>query len=515
VVRAVQGGEVLEYRYDKAGRCVERELLPGPWQEVAHRTAYAHDDNGRLTALELDGGSLSFERDVRGNPTSLRLGEDLSLEQRFDERGLLATQELVVGQKPAGLDRRYAYDAAGNLIEVEDSHWGSTRYRLDRSDRILAAVERDDTGEAFAYDANGLLARHRVVDQKQDLDLIFESGPGGLPCRVGNTEYEFDAVGRLVRKTVTEDGWRPKTWTFVWDSRDRLLEARTPDGQIWRYGYDPLGRRVLKYNPGTRASVHYLWDGDVLLRELYLEAKAAEGMEQVARVVYWHHEPETFRPLAREVEGEFHLVVSDAIGTPVGLIAEGGEVTWRSCRSVWGAVTGQVPRREGDDVPIGFPGQYLDHETGLLYNRFRYYEPQLGSYIGPDPIGLAGGQQPWAYVPNPSGWMDPLGLQGACSHVDDVIEETLSSKQKNFTSEHVLTADEALEAGEKFLGPNYQEIGGSGSGVFRSTDGTRQFRIDPESISGNHNPFEPHVHLEVLNPGATKPHINNHVIFTN
>lgn len=97
--------------------------------------------------------------------------------------------------------------------------------------------------------------------------------------------------------------------------------------------------------------------------------------------------------------------------------------------------------------------------------------------------------------------------------VKDVIDETLSSTKKNLTSEHTLTADEALDAGIEFLGDGYKEIGKPGSGVFRSLDGTRQFRMDDGSLSGSHAPNTPHVHFEVYESNANKPSVNNHVPF--
>ncbi|WP_281172935.1 RHS repeat-associated core domain-containing protein, partial [Vibrio rhizosphaerae] len=60
--------------------------------------------------------------------------------------------------------------------------------------------------------------------------------------------------------------------------------------------------------------------------------------------------------------------------------------------------------------PLRFQGQYYDAETGLHYNRHRYYSPSTGRFITPDPIGLAGGLNNYQYVKNPTGWIDPLGL---------------------------------------------------------------------------------------------------------
>ena len=98
------------------------------------------------------------------------------------------------------------------------------------------------------------------------------------------------------------------------------------------------------------------------------------------------------------------------------------------------------------------------------------------------------------------------------SKADVVIAETLASKG-NLTSTTKLSSDELLQAGEKFLGSGYKEIGKPGSGVFRSADGTRQFRIDGNSLSGNHAPGVPHGHLETYVPSAAKPTTNNHIPF--
>jgi hypothetical protein len=91
----------------------------------------------------------------------------------------------------------------------------------------------------------------------------------------------------------------------------------------------------------------------------------------------------------------------------------------------------------------------------------------------------------------------------------DVIDETLNGTKKNITSKYSLDANDALDAGENFLGRNYKDLG---NGVYRSNDSLRQFRIDPGSISGSHAPNVPHVHFEKYSPtNLSKPQVNNHV----
>jgi hypothetical protein len=99
------------------------------------------------------------------------------------------------------------------------------------------------------------------------------------------------------------------------------------------------------------------------------------------------------------------------------------------------------------------------------------------------------------------------------SVVDDVLAETAGATRRNLTSSYTLSADEALSAGQRWVGQGYTELGKPGSGVFRSADGLRQFRMDGNSLMGNHAPGVPHVHLETYAPGARVPTVNNHIPF--
>ena len=69
-----------------------------------------------------------------------------------------------------------------------------------------------------------------------------------------------------------------------------------------------------------------------------------------------------------------------------------------------------------------FPGQYFDQESGLYYNRFRYYEPQTGRYLSSDPLGQRTGPNVYEYAHNsPLKFFDSYGLFGSpdCSYYDD------------------------------------------------------------------------------------------------
>lgn len=124
--------------------------------------------------------------------------------------------------------------------------------------------------------------------------------------------------------------------------------------------------------------------------------------------------------------------VSDLTGRPLMLFNSEGKTVWRPGQtSLWGlalslpADTGYPdPRGKLDpeaDPGLLYAGQWQDAESGLCYNRFRYYEPETGMYLVSDPLGLLGGEQTYRYVPNPCGWVDPLGL-AASSKISSLMD---------------------------------------------------------------------------------------------
>ncbi|WP_347881208.1 RHS repeat-associated core domain-containing protein [Pseudomonas sp. GD03985] len=120
---------------------------------------------------------------------------------------------------------------------------------------------------------------------------------------------------------------------------------------------------------------------------------------------------------------------TDHLGTPRELTDRDGCIVWAATYKAWGntakierprrliaATQGhvQIQRWEEQENPVEqnlrFQGQYYDQETGLHYNRFRYYDPDCGRFVTQDPIGLLGGGNNYQYAPNPVEWIDPLGM---------------------------------------------------------------------------------------------------------
>ncbi|WP_241658685.1 RHS repeat domain-containing protein [Aeromonas dhakensis] len=267
-----------------------------------------------------------------------------------------------------------------------------------------------------------------LSSQQAQAEPLRRYDAAGRVSQIGQNQYRYDKCGRLSEKVVSRPGFRPQTTQFEWDGFDRLQRVILPDGSRWRYRYDPFGRRTGKEREGQVSQltaitrVHYRWDSDQLVQQ---QSYRADG--NAARQVQWVYEPGSFRPLAQwetgEQEERLHYIVTDVAGTARELCSEAGDIIWRGEQRLWGnhrtdVIPQHLRRFLGDAAneetycELRYQGQIYDQETGLYYNRHRYFDPELGQYISSDPIGFAGGLRPQGYVHNPLEWVDPLGLAG-------------------------------------------------------------------------------------------------------
>ena len=106
----------------------------------------------------------------------------------------------------------------------------------------------------------------------------------------------------------------------------------------------------------------------------------------------------------------------DHLGTPIAAHNAKGEAVWTAEYEAWGRIRKEtVSDGLKVNIPFRFQGQYYDEESGLHYNRFRYYDPEIGRFVSQDPIGLMGGINVYIYASNPIEWVDPFGLASKSS----------------------------------------------------------------------------------------------------
>lgn len=143
---------------------------------------------------------------------------------------------------------------------------------------------------------------------------------------------------------------------------------------------------------------------------LTVVANATQGAERHGNIVTWVYDGESFTPVAKVAGGERYTIVHDYLGTPTQAYDSRGDLVWEMLLDVYGGV--MECRGDRSLVPFRYQGQYEDAETGLYYNRFRYYSPQMGMYISSDPIGLAGNNPTlYGYVSDVNAWLDVWGLR--------------------------------------------------------------------------------------------------------
>uniref|UniRef100_UPI001B7FE24F RHS repeat domain-containing protein n=1 Tax=Chitinilyticum litopenaei TaxID=1121276 RepID=UPI001B7FE24F len=154
----------------------------------------------------------------------------------------------------------------------------------------------------------------------------------------------------------------------------------------------------------------------------------------------------TYSPEPQPFE-QLYYYHTDHLGTPQELLDAEGNLAWSADYKAWGeakAAISDAAKRAGISNPLRFQGQYFDHETGLHYNRHRYYDPQIGRFISKDPISLMGGLNIFAYAPNPVHWVDPQGL-AANGQLGTYGTLTGRANRRDQLEAHELIRNEALE----------------------------------------------------------------------
>ncbi|MEV6792758.1 DUF6531 domain-containing protein [Streptomyces sp. NPDC051320] len=460
LVSEMVNGRKLSFEYDELGRRVHRTTPSGAASE------WSYDEAGRRTELTTSGRSIAFAYDAAGQEVSRHLHAGLALNHTFDELGRLTTQRVACSDVNVLL-RSFTYRADGYLTGVDDQLTGSRRFDLDSTGRVTA-VHANNWTERYAYDDAGNQTSASWPTTHAGAEAVGEREYAGTRiARAGSVRYEHDAQGRIVLRQKTRLSRKPDTWRYTWDAEDHLISVVTPDGSVWRYLYDPLGRRVAKQRMGADCEtvverVDFTWDGSTLCEQTTTTIGLSNDV-----ILTWDHN--NWQPLAQTermmsdcqelIDERFFAIITDLVGAPSELIDEQGKTAWRTRTTLWGTTSWNSDA--GAYTPLRFPGQYYDPETGLHYNYFRHYDPETARYLTVDPLGLAPAPNPTAYVRNPHVWSDPRGLAPCLTEAkakalrDAGIPEGTEPFDVNEWTEATAPA---WQGGKRLLGPDGKPI---------------------------------------------------------
>ncbi|WP_338672158.1 putative T7SS-secreted protein [Streptomyces sp. SCSIO 30461] len=433
VVAETVNSRTLTYTYDRLGRRTGRVTPTGA------ASTWTYDAAGNRTRLTTSGRTIAFAHDDAGRETSRHIGDTLAFTNTYDPLGRLTKQELFGPTQQPIQHRTYTYRADGNLIGLDDhlNLNSSRRFDLDTAGRVTA-VHAARWSETYAYDEAGNQTSATWPTSHPGQEATGPRTYAGTRIRTaGAVRYEHDAAGRVTLRQKPRLSCKPDTWRYEWDPEDRLISATTPDGTLWRYQYDALGRRIAKQRLADDRQtvveqVTFTWDGTTLCEQT---TESADLPNPVS--LTWDHQglhplAQTERILSADtpqeaIDDRFFAIVTDLVGTPTQLIDESGNPAWRTRSTLWGTTT--WAKSSTTYTPLRFPGQYFDPETGLHYNYFRHYDPETARYLSPDPLGLEPDPNPAAYVHNPHTWTDHLGLS-ACPPEDGATQSIWKAPQR-------------------------------------------------------------------------------------
>ncbi len=473
------GGKYTIYEYDLAGRMIRAEYGDDTWETYSYNRngqlveacnenstiQFSRDSMGRIIS-ELSGEhwvksvydtsgkrinitsalganiNNAYNKDRTVSKTSVLVNEDKqwNAEFKYNSLGLETERNL-----PGGVQRIFEYDAAGNPIKEKVSVGNRESlhrtYTWDANYRLTKMVNQLTKGIVnYGHDDFGNLAWAQYEDQVMDYRMpdaagnLYKTkekkdrkyGAGGRLLESEDAFYTYDEEGNLVNKKEKNG----KEWRYEWKGNGMLQKVIRPDGKAVLFEYDALGRRLSKTFNGH--ITRWLWNGNVPIHEWkYKDTEKPKPVinefgelfddrqEPITNLISWIFDEGSFKPSAKIDGSGTYSIITDYLGTPIEMYNDEGQKTWEVEYNISGKVR-IINEGELSTCPFRYQGQYEDIETGLYYNRFRYYVPEEGVYISHDPKGLLNNLGFYRYVADSNYLVDVYGLAGDYSSMPGV-----------------------------------------------------------------------------------------------
>ena len=457
-----QQGELLSsFGYDPMGRLVKQYSSND--KHIVIERSYAYDKVGQLTHIA---SSTRLTQAVAHRPNQVIVNHyQRNHQYQYDKLGRLTEHKLTDFNQHQGVQERFAFDPASNRVplpHVQNNEQTSNTNavngqgidgRTKRPTRLISQGKK----VGYVYDKHGRVIQKTMVPVDKDGNELAQSVNGLVGFRE-SLQLAYNANGELSQSIVIKDeGLNVTTTTtnYFYDAFGRRV-AKSSEvqkaskinqrGKLVRFPDSLLHLRVDE--KANRQTMLMLWDGNRQIQEITDNFTFTTVYEQnsfvpVARIV--ERQPHVLEKakiheqaewgkygntvLTERTKANIHHKVhtglriyhyhTDHLGTPQELTNDRGDVVWLNYSQAWGgSYETKCFAKELDNLdvsadllqPIRFQGQFFDSETNLHYNRFRYYDSDVGMFVSRDPIGLLGGNNIFQYAPNPIAWIDVLGL---------------------------------------------------------------------------------------------------------
>lgn len=376
--------------YDTSGR-LSTEILGN-----GLKMSYGYDEGNRITKVILpDASSIDYIYDAYYLKQVQRYknGEQLYSHQydKFDQSGNLTTSILIknLGQIHTN------YDLSQRPVSIESPSWSQKEIKYDTLGQITHFEIQDfeKTEHNFSYNAyNDLIAENNnqyktdsIHNRLTKNDQNYKYNHLNQLTQKNDLEYIYDANGNLIRKGEHE---------YQYDALNRLIAVTTPETQV-RYQYDPFDRRIAKVQFGNQ--IHYLYHDQNEIGSV-IDGKIVE-----LRILGLGIAAEIGSSIALELQDQIYTPIHDLQGNITCLIDATGQPCEYYRYSAFGEeeifdASGQKLSTSAINNPWHYASKRLDLETGYIFFGRRYYEPETGRWITPDPLGFADGPNLYAYL---------------------------------------------------------------------------------------------------------------------
>ncbi|MGM7186366.1 RHS repeat domain-containing protein, partial [Escherichia coli] len=364
----------------------------------------------------------------------------------------------------ANLDIRipYATDPAGNRLPDPELHpdstlsmWPDNRiardahylYRYDRYGRLTEKTDLipeggirtdDERTHRYHYDSQHRLVHYTRTQYAEPLvesRYLYDPLGRRVAKRVWRRERDLTGWMSLSRKPqVTWYGWDGDRLTTIQNDRSRiqtiyqpgsftpLIRVETATGELARTQRRSLADTLQQSGGEDGGSVVFppvlVQMLDRLESEILADRVSEESRRWLAScgltVEQMQNQMDPVYTPARKI----HLYHCDHRGLPLALVSTEGATEWCAEYDEWGNLLNEENPHQLQQL-IRLPGQQYDEESGLYYNRHRYYDPLQGRYITQDPIGLKGGWNFYQYPLNPVQYIDSMGLASKYGHLNN------------------------------------------------------------------------------------------------